>query len=333
MRLRKVEIFGFKTFPEKTILSFQPGITCIVGPNGCGKSNVVDAVLWAMGEQSTKTLRGERMEDVIFFGSESRKTISMSEVTLTIGDIKGELPSQYSGYSEVEITRRLFRSGESEYLINKVHCRLKDIKDILIDAGVGFKGHTVIEQGKVERILTSTPEDRRAIIEDTAGIMKFKYRKTEALRKLEATQHNLLRVRDIISEVKRQINSLDRQVRKAREYQELAGRIKEQEIALYAAKYTSIESTLKYLLSREEVLRVREIKTLSEVSNMEAETEETRRLIGEDNRILNGLRQSLFSFDREISENENKLVLLDSQVTHQKGEKERLLSEISKLRE
>jgi len=333
MRLRKVEIFGFKTFPEKTILSFQPGITCIVGPNGCGKSNVVDAVLWAMGEQSTKTLRGERMEDVIFFGSESRKTISMSEVTLTIGDIKGELPSQYSGYSEVEITRRLFRSGESEYLINKVHCRLKDIKDILIDAGVGFKGHTVIEQGKVERILTSTPEDRRAIIEDTAGIMKFKYRKTEALRKLEATQHNLLRVRDIISEVKRQINSLDRQVRKAREYQELAGRIKEQEIALYAAKYTSIESTLKDLLSREDVLRVREIKTLSEVSNMEAETEETRRLIGEDNRILNGLRQSLFSFDREISENENKLVLLDSQVTHQKGEKERLLSEISKLRE
>src|SRR3990172_1195774 len=160
MRLRKLEIFGFKTFPEKTILNFQPGITCIVGPNGCGKSNVVDAILWVMGEQSTKTLRGERMEDVIFFGSETRKTLGLAEVTLTIGDIKGDLPSQYSEYSEIEITRRLFRSGESEYLINKVHSRLKDIKEILIDAGIGFKGHSVIEQGRIEKILTSTPEDR-----------------------------------------------------------------------------------------------------------------------------------------------------------------------------
>lgn len=333
MRLRKLEILGFKTFPEKTILHIQPGITCIVGPNGCGKSNIVDALLWVMGEQSTKTLRGEKMEDVIFFGSDSRKSIGMSEVTITIGDLHGELTSQYSEYSEIEVTRRLFRSGESEYLINKVQCRLKDIRDILIDAGVGFKGHTVIEQGRVERILTSTPEDRRAIIEDTAGIMKYKFRKTEALRKLESTQHNLLRVRDIISEVKRQINSLDRQVRKAREYQELAARIKEQELLLTAVKYTALDNELKALLLKEETVRVAEIKNLSDLAGIEAESEETKSLLLGDDRKLNELRATLFNLDKEISECENKLILLENQITHQREDDKRLHKEITELKD
>ncbi|MDD5433813.1 MAG: chromosome segregation protein SMC [Nitrospira sp.] len=333
MRLRKLEILGFKTFPEKTVLHIQPGITCIVGPNGCGKSNIVDALLWVMGEQSTKTLRGEKMEDVIFFGSEGRKSIGLAEVTITIGDIKGELTSQYSEYSEIEVTRRLFRSGESEYLINKVQCRLKDIRDILIDAGVGFKGHTVIEQGRVERILTSTPEDRRAIIEDTAGIMKYKFRKTEALRKLESTQQNLLRVRDIISEVKRQTNSLDRQVRKAREYQELAGHIKEQELLLTAAKYTALDNELKALLVKEDTAREVEIKNQSDLAGIEAEAEEIRSIQIEEDRNLNELRVMLFNLDKEISESENKLLLLENQITHQNEDDKRLHREISELKE
>ncbi len=333
MRLKKLEIFGFKTFPEKTTIHFQPGITCIVGPNGCGKSNVVDSILWVMGEQSTKTLRGEKMEDVIFFGSESRKTIGLAEVTLTIGDIRGELTSQYSGFSEIEITRRLFRSGESEYLINKVQCRLKDIRDILIDAGIGFKGHTVIEQGRVERILTSTPEDRRAIIEDTAGIMKYKFRKTEALRKLESTQHNLLRVRDIISEVKRQINSLDRQVRKAKDYQELAGSIRERDLALSVARYSALDNSLNDLNSREESLRNEELQALSEFTRIEAEGEETRTAIIEEDKNLAAMRQRLHEVEKEIGGNENRLILNENQMTHQKGEVERILSEISKLKE
>ena len=333
MRLKKIEIFGFKSFPEKTVLNFQPGITCIVGPNGCGKSNVVDAILWVMGEQSTKTLRGEKMEDVIFFGSESRRAIGMAEVTLTIGDMKGELPSQYAEYSEIEITRRLFRSGESEYLINNVPCRLRDIKDVLIDAGIGFKGHTVIEQGRVERILTSTPEDRRAIIEDTAGIMKYKFRKTEALRKLEATQHNLLRVRDIISEVKRQISSLDRQVRKAKEYQELSGRIKDHEVALTVAKYTAKDNELKELLQREEAIKEEEMQARSELLRSEAEEEGVRTAIIEDDRNLAGLRQSLNELDREISGGENKIILIENQAGHYRGEIERLVNEISRFKE
>ncbi len=333
MRLRKLEILGFKTFPEKTVLHIQPGITCIVGPNGCGKSNIVDALLWVMGEQSTKTLRGEKMEDVIFFGSEGRKSIGLAEVTITIGDIKGELTSQYSEYSEIEVTRRLFRSGESEYLINKVQCRLKDIRDILIDAGVGFKGHTVIEQGRVERILTSTPEDRRAIIEDTAGIMKYKFRKTEALRKLEATQQNLLRVRDIISEVKRQTNSLDRQVRKAREYQELAGRIKEQDIFLTAARYTSLDNELKALLVKQDTAMEVEIKNQSDLADIETKSEELKSILIEEDRNLQELRGALFNLDKEISESENKLLLLENQIVHQNEDDKRLHREISELKE
>src|SRR3990170_1325491 len=333
MRLKKLEIFGFKTFPEKTTIHFQPGITCIVGPNGCGKSNVVDAILWVMGEQSTKTLRGERMEDVIFFGSETRKTLGLAEVTLTIGDIKGELPSQYSEYSEIEISRRLFRSGESEYLINRVPSRLKDIKEILIDAGIGFKGHSVIEQGRIEKILTSTPEDRRAIIEDTAGIMKYKFRKTEALRKLESTQHNLLRVRDIISEVKRQINSLDRQVRKAKDYQELAGSIRERDVALSVARYSALDNSLNDLNSREESLRNEEMQAVSEFTMIEADGEETRTAIIEEDKNLAAMRQRLHEVEKEIGGNENRLILNENQMTHQKGEVERILSEISKLKE
>src|SRR3990172_1518110 len=246
---------------------------------------------------------------------------------------KRRLVISISEYSEIEITRRLFRSGESEYLINRVPSRLKDIKEILIDAGIGFKGHSVIEQGRIEKILTSTPEDRRAIIEDTAGIMKYKFRKTEALRKLEATQHNLLRVRDIISEVKRQINSLDRQVRKAREYQELAGQIKEQDISLQALKYTSLDSTLKGLLQREETLKDEEMRAQSDLLSIEAKTEEIRTLIVGAEKDLSHLRQALFDLDREISGNENQLILIENQTAHHREEGVRLITEISKLRE
>src|SRR4030065_154842 len=273
MRLRKLEIFGFKTFPEKTILNFQPGITCIVGPNGCGKSNVVDAILWVMGEQSTKTLRGERMEDVIFFGSETRKSLGLAEGTLTIGAIKGDHTSH------------------------------------------------------------SPPEESRAIIEDTAGIMKYKFRKTEALRKLESTQHNLLRVRDIISEVKRQINSLDRQVRKAKDYQELAGSIRERDVALSVAKYTALDSNLNDLNVRDESLKNDELQALSEFTRIEADGEETRTAIIEEDKNLSVMKQGLYEVEKEIGGNENRLILNENQMTHQKGEVERISYEIAKLKE
>ena len=207
MRLKKLELLGFKSFCDKTTITFQPGITSIVGPNGGGKSNLVDAILWVTGEQRTKVLRSEQMEDVIFNGSDTRKPIGMASVSLTFTDIQGELSQNFSEYEELTITRRLFRSGESEYFINKTPCRLKDIRDLLIDSGTGTKGHSIIEQGKVDALLNASPQERRELIEETAGIAKFKARKNEALRKLEATQQNLFRVKDIIQEVKRQMNS------------------------------------------------------------------------------------------------------------------------------
>src|ERR1700693_1058974 len=232
MLLKKIEMLGFKSFNEKTLVHFQPGITAVVGPNGCGKSNIADAILWVLGEQSAKTLRGEKMEDVIFNGTDSRKPLGLAEVNLTLGNIAtGQLSGDFGEYREITITRRLYRSGESDYLINKVPCRLKDIRDLLIDTGAGAKGHTIIEQGKVDEILNASPARRREIIEETAGISKYKIRRNEALRKLDSTQQNLLRVRDILGEVKKQMNSLDRQARKAEKYQLLSREMKDLELS------------------------------------------------------------------------------------------------------
>jgi len=166
MYLKKLEMIGFKSFAESMVVTFQPGITAIVGPNGCGKSNIVDAVLWVLGEQSTKALRSDRMEDVIFNGSETRRPLNLSEVILTVGDVSGEVAGQFGDYQEIEISRRLFRTGESEYRINKTPCRLRDIRDLLIDTGAGHKGHTIIEQGKVDQLLNASPLERRELIED-----------------------------------------------------------------------------------------------------------------------------------------------------------------------
>ena len=206
MYLKTLELTGFKSFAEAKI-AFPKGVTAVVGPNGTGKSNVVDAILWVLGEQSTKTLRSERMEDVIFNGTEARKPLGMAEVSLVIGGVGEErlvgldtLPNQLSEYDEVMITRRLYRNGDSEYLINKTPCRLKDIRSLFLDTRAGSKGHTVIEQGRIEQILNASPQDRRELIEETAGIVRYKKQKAEALRKLEATRQNLLRVRDIVVE-------------------------------------------------------------------------------------------------------------------------------------
>ena len=238
MHLKSLELTGFKSFAEAKI-QFPEGITSVVGPNGTGKSNVVDAILWVLGEQSAKTLRSERMEDVIFNGTEMRKPLGLAEVSLVMSGIQEErlkgvpgLSSDLSDYDEVMVTRRLYRNGDSEYLINKIPCRLKDIRSLFLDTRAGTKGHTIIEQGRIEQILNATPQDRRELIEETAGIVRYKKQKAEALRKLDSTQQNLLRVRDIIAEVRRQLNSLERQARQARSYQKLHDEAKTLEILL-----------------------------------------------------------------------------------------------------
>src|SRR5678815_1452105 len=219
MRIRKLEISGFKSFVDRTVVNFDHEIMGIVGPNGCGKSNIVDAIRWSMGEQSAKHLRGRSMEDVIFNGSESRPPADYAEVTLTFtNDDPTDVPIEYKAYAEIAVTRRLHRSGDSEYLINKVHVRLKDITDLFLGTGVGTKAYSIVEQGKIGLIVSAKPEDRRLLIEEAAGITKYKARKKAAERKMELCTQNLLRVGDIVSEIERNLGSLKRQAQKAERY-------------------------------------------------------------------------------------------------------------------
>src|SRR5512134_2375743 len=224
MYLKNLTVLGFKSFADKTSLNFLPGMTAIVGPNGCGKSNVSDAIRWVLGEQSAKALRGGEMADVIFNGTDGRKPLGMAEVSLTIGGVDQEhltAAGVEMAYDEVTVTRRVFRDGGSEYFINKTPCRLKDIQQLFMGTGVGRTSYSIMAQGNITQILSSKPEDRRMIFEEAAGITKFKAQKREALRKLEYTEQNLVRVSDLIREVKRQIGSLQRQAGKARRYKAL----------------------------------------------------------------------------------------------------------------
>src|SRR5437763_10327999 len=218
MHLQSLELFGFKSFADKTVFNFHEGVTAIVGPNGCGKSNVLDAVKWALGEQSAKSLRGDEMADIIFNGADTRKQVGFAEVSVTFTDCAEEFGIEWH---DVRVTRRVYRDGNSEYLLNKTPCRLRDIQSLFADTGIARTAYSMMEQGRIDMILSSRPEDRRAVFEEAAGITKYKTQKREALRKLEATEANLLRIGDIIKEVKRQIGSLQRQAGKARRYQTL----------------------------------------------------------------------------------------------------------------
>src|SRR3979409_599145 len=214
MYLKNLTVLGFKSFADKTALNFQPGVTAIVGPNGCGKSNVSDAIRWVLGEQSAKALRGGEMADIIFNGTDGRRPMGMAEVSLTLGGVDEEnlrAAGVEVAYNEVTVTRRVFRDGGSEYFINRTPCRLKDIQQLFMGTGVGRTSYSIMAQGTITQILSSKPDGRGMGFEEAAGITKFKVQKKEALRKLENTDQNLLRVTDLIKEVKRQIGSLQRQ--------------------------------------------------------------------------------------------------------------------------
>ena len=241
MHLKKLEIQGFKSFADKTILEFMPGVTTVIGPNGSGKSNISDSIRWVLGEQSIKSLRGGKSEDVIFAGTSTRKALNFAEVSLTIDNSDGKLPIDYT---EVVVTRRLYRTGESEYYINRNTCRLKDIVELFMDTGIGRDGYSIIGQGRIDEILSNKSTERRNVFEEAAGIAKYKARKTEAERKLESTRQNLLRITDIITELESKLGPLEKQSEKAQKYLKLRDELKIYEINNFLASTKKLEETL-----------------------------------------------------------------------------------------
>src|SRR6187549_3195510 len=246
MHIKKLEITGFKSFVDRSVIHFDHDIVGIVGPNGCGKSNIVDAIRWTLGEQSAKHLRGKNMEDVIFNGSESRGPNGLAEVTLTFDNTDPEyaqtLPEEYRDYPEIAVTRRLFRDGTSEDLLNKTQVRLRDITELFLGTGVGTKAYSIVEQGRIGQIVSARPEDRRLFIEEAAGVTKYKQRRKQAERKMELTRQNLARVSDIVREIERSSASLERQVAKAERYK--AARTELQDLVLYDASHQLLELTV-----------------------------------------------------------------------------------------
>lgn len=269
MFLKSLEIRGFKSFADKTELKFKKGVTAVVGPNGSGKSNISDSVRWVLGEQSVKTLRGGKMEDVIFAGTQFRKPVGLAQVSLTLDNEDGSLATEYN---EVTVSRRIFRSGETEYLINGTKCRLKDITQLFMDTGIGKEGYSLIGQGKIEAILSGKPEERRSLVEEAAGIVKYKSRKEEAEKKLSNTDENLVRIRDIISTYEERIEPLRVEREKALKYRDLSDELKTKEVSILVHNINRIEETLKTFVSdvneREEALNKKKAHLLDEKENL-----------------------------------------------------------------
>jgi len=297
MHLQSIELLGFKSFADKTVFNFHRGITAIVGPNGCGKSNVLDAVRWALGEQSAKSLRGDEMADVIFNGSDTRKPVGFAEVSLTFTGCARELAVDWH---DVRVTRRVYRDGNSEYFLNKTVCRLRDIQSLFADTGIARAAYSMMEQGKIDMVLSSRPEDRRAVFEEAAGITKYKTQKREALRKLEATEANLLRIGDIIKEVKRQIGSLQRQAGKARRYQALHADLRVLETHHSRRQLDDLERELTVCRGEIDRLNESEHATRAKIDNGENKLAEER--------------HALDKIDIEISESLAEIQRLESEI-------------------
>jgi chromosome segregation protein len=308
MKIKRLEIVGFKSFVDKVSLDFQDGVTGIVGPNGCGKSNIVDAIRWAMGEQSAKNLRGKAMEDVIFGGSESRKPHGMAEVSIVFANTEGLGPPAFREYSEIMVTRRLYRNGDSDYLLNKTPCRLLDIAELFMDTGVGKRAYSIIEQGKIGMILSAKPEDRRFLIEEAAGVTKFKSRKKTATRKIEATKQNLLRLSDIISEVRRQLGSLKRQAQRAEKFRVYRDELKGIETVFALRRLTELRSTLK-----DSSVQEREHSSKLERQQGELQQGELR---------LSESRVNQAAAEKEVSAAQEQVYALGSQIQQVEGQLE-----------
>ncbi|MEA3364405.1 MAG: chromosome segregation protein SMC, partial [Candidatus Hydrogenedentes bacterium] len=306
MYFKQLELSGFKSFADRTVLGFEPGVTAIVGPNGCGKSNILDALKWCLGEQRAKELRGSLMQDVIFNGSENRTPLGMAEVTVVFDNADSKLPVDFA---EVAVSRRLYRSGESEYLINNAPCRLKDIQELFMDTGIGTSAYSMVGQGKMDLSLSSKPEDRRFLFEEAAGIIKYKNRKRVALRKLESAQNNLLRLNDIIAEVQRQMRSLKRQVNAAIRYRKLTEMLRDIEIRAAWLEFKGLTSEIEALKKEFAEARDEYEGTSTQIAEHEARSEELGLAKLELDRVLLARREGVHEIDSEMEKVEREIAL------------------------
>ncbi len=317
MRVEKIELIGFKSFADKTTFILHPGITCIVGPNGCGKSNIVDAFRWVLGEQSAKSLRGEKMEEVIFNGSALKKPKGMAEVTMIVSSQNGDEGNNGQGQNDrVTTTRRLYRSGESEYMLNKNQCRLKDIRDIFLDTGLEVRSYSILEQGRIGEILNSKPHERRFIIEEIAGVMKYKVRKAEALSKLETSRQNLVRINDIITEIKKQINILDRLAKKAERYKKLSSEMHAIELKITRKEYQRIKESHEQILDEHNTQKENEAVKNAEMTNIENRTETRRFELLEKEKNLESIQNDFQFMEHGIAEIERSIAVCKNDISN-----------------
>ena len=331
MKIKRLEIKGFKSFPDKMVFDFRPGITAVVGPNGSGKSNVLEAIRWVMGEQRVRSLRSKKMEDVIFNGSETRRPVGMAEVRLVLSTEDGMAPPTMADYDEIMITRRLFRDGESQYEINNIPCRLSDVTDFFLDTGVGRNSYAIIEQGRVDMIVASKPEDRRLLIEEAAGITRYKSRKEVALKKIEQTQQNLLRIGDLIGEVKRQSVSLKKQASKAERYRRLNTRLRDLDISLHAYKCSEIQDQHGRVKSQLDEIRASLARQEAILATADAQLEESRIESLQTEMQLKELLETRHTTDLELTAvrgraeaDRNRISQLEEQTRRRSLEKEGL---------
>lgn len=326
MHLKRLEVKGFKSFADKIDLDFENGITAIVGPNGSGKSNISDAIRWVMGEQSAKTLRGNKMEDVIFSGTENRKSLGCAEVSITLDNSENIIPVDYS---EVTITRRLYRSGESEYLINNNLCRLKDITELFMDTGIGRDGYSMIGQGKIDEILSAKSEDRRNVFEEAAGIVKYKTRKTEAEKKLQNTIGNLLRVNDIIQELEDQIEPLEKQSQIARKYLSLRDELKDIEINFILKSYDATNSKLKKICLDLDEMTVSQDDNEKKKQEILKDTKDLKLFLISTENEYEKSNNSRFEMEKQLEKEQGTLKLIEERKDNYLKDIERLKGEIS----
>ena len=329
MYLKRLELQGFKSFADKTVLEFKPGITSVIGPNGSGKSNISDSIRWVLGEQSMKSLRGAKSEDIIFNGTQNRKSLGFAEASIVIDNTDGSLPIEYT---EVTVTRKIYRSGESGYFINKVPCRLKDILELFMDTGIGKDGYSIIGQGKIDEILSNKSEDRRHIFEEAAGIVKYRVRKGESEKKLEQTKLNLLRINDILSEIEANLDPLRIQSEKARQFLDLREELKNIEVGLFLYNIDSYKEKLEQIIKDEEIMNFQTNDEQAKLEEKQKIKNNMKTKIDELTAEIENVQNLSFESTNKIEKLNSEIGISNERISNNKSNTERLKNEIEEVR-